>query len=69
MASSSPEQLWTAPRAAKERETLFEAGYRKRLGRVLAGYWPAGGNTISRTEEAPGLGPNQATKIGCLKSV
>jgi len=25
MASSAPEQLWTAPRPAKERETLFEA--------------------------------------------
>jgi hypothetical protein len=38
MASSAREQLWTAPRVAKERVILFEVIYRKRLGRVLAAY-------------------------------
>ena len=67
MASSASEQLWTAPRAAKEREILFEA--------------VANGSVVSWQHvkllerirflgrKAQGFGPNQAPKIGGLKTV
>ena len=64
MASSAREQLWTAPRVAKERVILFEVIYRKRLGRVLAAYNLQGG-FLGR--KARGFGPNQVPKIGGLK--
>ena len=64
MASPAPEQLWTAPRAAKEREILFEAIAN---GSVVS--WqdisPWGIRFLGR--KAPGFGPNRP-KIGCLKS-
>jgi hypothetical protein len=65
MAATPREQLWTAPRAAKDREILFQG---IENGSVVC--WqlidPLGEYDFSNT---PGLGRDQAPKIGGLKSI
>jgi hypothetical protein len=66
MASSAREQLWTAPRVAKEREILFEA---IADGSVVSWQHITCRGIRFLGRKARGYGPNQVPKIGGLKAV